>query len=383
MPEKVLNQIKYLCKKIPKAEWSGVLFYSVNGSIKNPETMVLTLEEILPLDKGSATYTEFEFGTAYVEHMMENEHLEECKVGLIHSHNSMGVFFSGTDWSELEDNAPNHNFYLSLIVNNYMDFCAKVCFIAESPESVINTFIAKDEFGKKYSVKQNETIPATKKLIVYDCNIKSPQQNIVVEDSFVVKVDKIIQEADEKAKLKAFSIPDFTKNNKEYKSFNNKNINRNQSNYIDWDYQENYSFDDFMKSSENFNKYHKLEQKDNIEYFLSDNNIEDFALFVLNLGNPVDITEDFSDILSRYKSNRVTGKMLSMQILDLYVQLYEKFFDTVENKDAPKVFSDIAEQVIEIYEEVLIDMHNERVSTRNMLEPVIEGLEIMLNEFNK
>ena len=93
MPEKVLNQIKYLCKKIPKVEWSGVLFYSVKGSIKDPKSMILTLEEILPLDKGSATYTEFEFGTAYVEHMMENEHLEECKVGLIHSHNTMGKLF--------------------------------------------------------------------------------------------------------------------------------------------------------------------------------------------------------------------------------------------------------------------------------------------------
>lgn len=54
--------------------------------------------------------------------MEGNEHLEECRIGHIHSHNTMGVFFSGTDWGELEDNAPNHNYYLSLIVNNFMDF---------------------------------------------------------------------------------------------------------------------------------------------------------------------------------------------------------------------------------------------------------------------
>ena len=61
------------------------------------------------------------------------------------------VFFSGTDWSELEDNASNHNYYLSLIVNNFMDFCAKVCFIAEAKNETFN-FEAKDEQGKRYSL---------------------------------------------------------------------------------------------------------------------------------------------------------------------------------------------------------------------------------------
>jgi len=81
MPEKVLNQIKYLCKEIPRVEWSGVLYYNVEGSIKDPTNIIITLEEILPLHKGTVSYTEYEFGTAFVEHMMENEHLEKCKIG--------------------------------------------------------------------------------------------------------------------------------------------------------------------------------------------------------------------------------------------------------------------------------------------------------------
>lgn len=90
MPEKVFNQIRYLCREIAKVEWSGVLYYKVEGSIKDPANMVLTLEEILPLHKGTSGYTEYEFGDAFVEHMMENEHLEDCKMGHIHSHNTMG-----------------------------------------------------------------------------------------------------------------------------------------------------------------------------------------------------------------------------------------------------------------------------------------------------
>ena len=37
MPLSILNKIKYLCKTIPNVEWSGVLFYSLKGSIKKPE----------------------------------------------------------------------------------------------------------------------------------------------------------------------------------------------------------------------------------------------------------------------------------------------------------------------------------------------------------
>ena len=149
MPEKILHQIKWLCKEISRVEWSGVLFYSMEGSITDPENLVFTLEHILPMHKGTSGYTEYELGEAVIEYMMENEESENWKMGHIHSHNTMDVFFSGTDMSELEDNAPNHNFYLSLIVNNFMEFCAKVCFIAESG---IAQFTAKDENGKAYEV---------------------------------------------------------------------------------------------------------------------------------------------------------------------------------------------------------------------------------------
>jgi hypothetical protein len=188
MPEKVLNQIKYLCKNIAKVEWSGVLFYSVEGSIRDPHTMVLTLQDILPMQKGTATYTEYSFDERVIEYMMDNETMEKgWKLGHIHSHNTMAVFFSGTDWSELEDNAPNHNFYLSLIVNNFMDFCAKVCFIAESDSTKQFDFVAKDENGKKYIYKAEEYEVKERKLIVYDCAITSPKNDIVVDDTFASK----------------------------------------------------------------------------------------------------------------------------------------------------------------------------------------------------
>ena len=207
MPQKVYNQIQYLCQQIAKVEWSGILFYKTEGSIQNPETFKIILEDILPLHKGTSTYTEYTFDERVVEYMMENEHLEECRIGHIHSHNTMGVFFSGTDWSELEDNASNHNYYLSLIVNNFMDFCAKVCFIAEAKNEIFN-FEAKDEQGKRYTVSSGDySVPH--RIIVYDCDIDSPKKNIEVNQTFTQKVKGIIEKAE---KVISNTTKSFSKN---------------------------------------------------------------------------------------------------------------------------------------------------------------------------
>lgn len=64
---------------------------------------------------------------------------------LIHSHHNMTCFFSGTDMSELHDNAPNHNYYLSLIVNYKEDtgnnWCAKVAYVTEEKKEGIKKVI--------------------------------------------------------------------------------------------------------------------------------------------------------------------------------------------------------------------------------------------------
>lgn len=93
MPEKVFNQIQFLCKEIASVEWSGILFYKIEGTIKNPSEMKLILEDILPMHKGNSTFTEYTFDERVAEYMMDHEELEECKIGHIHSHNTMGKLF--------------------------------------------------------------------------------------------------------------------------------------------------------------------------------------------------------------------------------------------------------------------------------------------------
>lgn len=195
MSEEILNKIKYLCKNIPKVEWSGALFYSVEGSIKQPETFKIILEDILPLDMGTQAYTTYELDDRYLDYMMDDiETRGQWTVGHIHSHNTMAVFFSGTDMDELNDNAPNHNYYLSLIVNNFMDFTAKVAFTASIDKVVKNVpYKALDDNGKEYIVSKTDLTYKKTKLFTYDCEIISPKEEVHVEDIFNSRVVEIMK----------------------------------------------------------------------------------------------------------------------------------------------------------------------------------------------
>lgn len=194
---KIKQQIQYLCKKVSKVEWSGVLFYTIEGTLHDIKNLKLTAQEILPLNVGTNSYTEFSAGGNFVDYMDNNEYLENFKMGLVHSHNSMPTYFSKIDIEELKNNAPNYNFYLSFIVNNYMDFCAKFCFIAESDTQKAE-LISRDEDGYEYLVGETE-IKASK-LITYDCEII--EENFInLETDFVNQVDYIIAEKDIKEKM--------------------------------------------------------------------------------------------------------------------------------------------------------------------------------------
>ncbi len=305
MPEKIYHQIQYLCQEIPKVEWSGVLFYRVEGTIKDPKNMKIILEEILLMDKGSSTYTEYAFDSSVVEHIMDNEHLEDCKIGHVHSHNTMGVFFSGTDMSELDDNAPNHNFYTSLIVNNFMNFCAKVAFISAAKETPF-VFYGKDEQGKEYEV-ESEMYTVPEKLMIYDCEIETPSNFIEVEEGFTVRVKEIIQKAEKAASSKIYS------GNVSRPAFSNPNLVHN-----DWrDWEERTTVN--TKKEETKTSILTLEE----EIELGE---EEFLMFVLNTGNDISMFEDTTALLQFYVDQGVSGNALASRVLDTVVDSYGTYF---------------------------------------------------------
>jgi len=186
LDKSISDKIKFLCKEISTVEWSGVLFYTVEGSITDPKNMIIHCKEIFPMDRGTGGHTAYSYDETLVGFRMDNPETNVMKIGHIHSHNKMGVFFSGEDTSELTDNSQFHNYYLSVVVNNAFDIIGRVSFIGNG----INTLTGRDEAGETYSrsITTSEEV-----MFFYECSVEK-HDDIEVSDSFKQHVERIIEE---------------------------------------------------------------------------------------------------------------------------------------------------------------------------------------------
>lgn len=388
IPDNILSQIKYLCSKIAAVEWSGILFYSVEGTITDPKNMLLTIEDILPMHKGTAAYTEYNFDEKVVEYMMDNEESEKWKIGHIHSHNNMGVYFSATDWSELEDNAPNHNLYLSLIVNNAMNFSAKTCFVVESADKKEFNFFAKNESGQKYKYKTKVMEMKGKTLVVYDNEVIAPTE-ISVEERFKAKVADIIKSAERR--VTTYSLRS-TPGLNGHRSWQDRQTNFNKNfpprtptrtkTYGKTKEEDRKNFTGWEATTENTKKVPGKVVTKNIKNVDREQDIEEFAKFVINTGNDPSPYATIEDVLDYYKQFGLSGKALAKSILDKYVTFYNTFFHEVPFKDEAQVFIEVTEEVIEEYE-LITTYHIKREYAESMLEPVILGLTALVEKIKE
>jgi hypothetical protein len=124
IPAKVENKIRILLNNIYNIEWSGVLFYTYTGSFENND-LVITCEDIYPMNIGNSVYTEFENTPDIAGYIVDNQ-LFDCCHGLCHSHHSMQTFFSTTDVSTLQSEGNETIHFVSLIVNNAGEYNAAI-----------------------------------------------------------------------------------------------------------------------------------------------------------------------------------------------------------------------------------------------------------------
>lgn len=117
-------KIREWCYNFPTKEWSGTMFYKVEGNFEDG-SLTITCVDIYVSDIGSGTYTEFDHTSDIVNYQIENN-LLDCFTGLIHSHNQMNSFFSGTDRSTLIEEGMTMPHFVSLIVNNAGKYTAKI-----------------------------------------------------------------------------------------------------------------------------------------------------------------------------------------------------------------------------------------------------------------
>lgn len=117
IPKEVENKIRLLLENIRNIEWSGVLFYDVEGSFEDGSLKVIC-KDILPMDIGNTTYTEWNMNADVISYIVDHPELVGSYQGLVHSHHAMTTFFSGTDTNTLKEEGSDVNHFVSLIVNN-------------------------------------------------------------------------------------------------------------------------------------------------------------------------------------------------------------------------------------------------------------------------
>lgn len=153
IPAEVERKIRFACQKVWSTEWSGALFFTHEGSFENND-LVIRCVDIYIMDIGTQAYTEFDMNPDVIAYMCENPELLDCQMGLIHSHNNMSTFFSGTDTATLKEEGRDRNNFVSLIVNNAGTYTAAITRRVKSKqvkESVSYEFFGD---GEKHDTKE-------------------------------------------------------------------------------------------------------------------------------------------------------------------------------------------------------------------------------------
>ena len=152
IPAEVERKIRFACQKVWSTEWSGTLFFTHEGSFENND-LVIRCVDIYIMDIGTQAYTEFDMNPDVIAYMCENPELLDCQMGLIHSHNNMSTFFSGTDTATLKEEGRDRNNFVSLIVNNAGTYTAAITRRVKSKQ--VKEFVSYEFFGdgEKYDTK--------------------------------------------------------------------------------------------------------------------------------------------------------------------------------------------------------------------------------------
>ena len=352
MPQKIQDQIQYLCQRINKVEWSGVMFYSVKGGIKDFDKMELTIEDIFPMDKGSAGATGYELGDEIIEYRMNNPESLSWKMGMIHSHHNMKAYFSGTDMEELEDNTAFHNYYLSLVVNNSMDFVAKVAFRGD-----IKGYECKDEAGKGWNLKLSKNRQV---MFTFDCEIDTPVTLTKVPSTFAERTAEIIKDADKKSYQYAQGVKQKEwEKTKFLPKHNKKPVNFQKEMDEEFDKMDEASWNDsFSWVNENKSK------KD----MSQDERYWDFTLYLLRLGEPME-KDSLEGVLEDIDAGQINITEYVNKVLVMYPALFEKYWD---------IFGEInTERFVETTNEVYSILEN----YEGLFEPIealLEGIGLMI-----
>lgn len=133
------------------------------------------------MDIGTAAYTEFDMSPDVISYMTNNPELLDCQMGLIHSHNQMATFFSGTDISTLKEEGIDRNHFVSLIVNNAGTYTAAITRKVTSQKVGKNNF-SYPTFDDKIINSSTDYLVETEELEYYYLNIEFENKDNYQDD---------------------------------------------------------------------------------------------------------------------------------------------------------------------------------------------------------
>lgn len=207
----MLKKIKYTCRKIHEVEWSGIIFYDTPEGKIGVDDVEILVEDFYLLDIGSAAYTEFEAATDsdFIGFLMDNPTYLEKNKGLIHSHNNMSVFFSGTDETELTENADKYApFYLSVIVNNRHEIVARIGLPGEIKKEKTVVFDNKDYDELELTEKAEDS----KVVFHIDCEVDRDEEDIFKgKEEYAERIEEL------RKNKKAHFVESYTPSSKYYR----------------------------------------------------------------------------------------------------------------------------------------------------------------------
>lgn len=342
LTDNIMSQIDYLHKIVGSVEWSGVLVYKVNkGSIEDYKNLEVEVLEILPMDVGTSGYTEYELSSAddytfnnLCDRVMMDENL---KIGHIHTHHGMNCFFSGTDTQELHDNAPNHNYYLSLIVNfkDFNNWCAKIAMVGEERQT--GTLASKFKGTKGAMVENFVEINNTKEVLyTIKMNIDAPVAEL---DEFKTRVIELNKDRGRKS---AANLGNY------YQKPLSRGMNSMQGNLFD---RPVYGKRQFSSVGMNVKggKFKPLN--------LSDQNITEFANKVITIDEnptgslPTSISILDSALSSDHPEAEVQKTIYLESLMENFDMLFEKQFDSavdISDDNSLKLVEDVVKKVVAI-----------------------------------
>ena len=196
IPAEVERKIRFACQKVWSTEWSGTLFFTHEGSFENND-LVIRCVGIYIMDIGTQAYTEFDMNPDVIAYMTEHSELLDCQLGLIHSHNNMSTFFSGTDTATLKEEGRDRNNFVSLIVNNAGSYTAAITRRVKSKQ--VKESVSYEFFGDGEKQDTKEYVSNTNEIEWFYLKIEKEGENYSFPD-MAARLEEIKQAKAEKAK---------------------------------------------------------------------------------------------------------------------------------------------------------------------------------------